>query len=731
MKKFAVLALCIVCCCHSIIAQTFLPFYFTNNVPVHNNQHQMKAPFAGGFSSPQFSDVDLNNDGIKDLFVFDRPRKKISTFINGGKNGLVDYTYAPGYETIFPKNLQNWVLFIDYNNDGLEDIFTYGVPGSIKLYKSFYENDSLKFILVNNILEYEGQAGFPINISVSPSDIPGIADVDVDGDLDVLNFDQSFGSNLEWFKNVSVEYNLPEDSLYFIKQETCWGNFLENAYNSDISLDACNGLQLNRENLSTNKHVGSTVLAFDYDDDSDTDLLLGDISSSRLNFLLNGGNPNDAHITETWQWLKENDTLDTYIYLSTFNLDINNDGLLDVICATNTTETSETKNQIDCYKNTSNSAETRYVHDNENFFTNDILDFGSNSYPAVVDYNNDGLMDIAVGVKYWFNRSDTSSYGMMAMLKNVGTGNKPAFELVDTNFSNLYNLRLFGIRPAFGDLDGDGDMDMITGDTRGFLHYFENIADSNEPMQLQLNQLNIDSISVGTEATPVLFDYNKDGLLDIIAGNRGGALYYLKNSSSNNQLKFEVVDNFFGRALVTDIGVLGGYSAPTVIIESITNTPYIIANNYSGNLYLFSDLYYEANDSIDAFTVNDSIFDNIKTAGTGGVAVHDFNNDGFLEMIIGNINGGLQFYSQNDLITSTTFHQQNEIKIYPNPVKNTLYVGNNIHPLNYQIFDFSGKLINQNKSLTNKLQVQHLQKGLYILKLQKNEKVSYHKFLKH
>jgi len=516
MKKFTIVTLCLLCFYTSIIAQSILPFYLNDEVIVFGeNQYEMKAPLAGGFSAPQFSNIDLNNDGIKDLFVFDRQGNKISTFINGGKAGETDYNYAPEYETLFPKSLTHWVILKDFNNDGVEDIFTYGVPASVKLYKSFYKNDSIQFSLVSNVLEYESQGGFPLNIYVSPADIPGFVDVDLDGDMDVLTFEQLLGSNLEWFKNVAVEYNLPKDSLYFLKEETCWGNFLENAYTSDITLDACEGLKLTHQTENTKKHPGSSVLAFDYDGDTDTDLLLGDISSRRLNFLLNGGTPQDAHITEAYQWFKENDTLDTYVYLAAFNLDINNDGLLDVLCTTNTTQTSETKNHIDWYENTSTDLLTEYTHHKKNFFTNDILDFGSESYPAVVDFDNDGLMDVAVGVKY-FNPVDSSELGIMTLLKNVSTANNIAFELVDTNYNNLYNLKLFGIRPAFSDLDGDGDTDMVSGDDRGFLHYFENIAEQNEPMKLVLNTPNIDSISIGTVAVPTLYDYDNDGLLDII-----------------------------------------------------------------------------------------------------------------------------------------------------------------------------------------------------------------------
>lgn len=725
MKKFTILIISFLYFYSSIVAQTILPFFLNDKVSVDKeNLTEMKAPFAGGFSAPQFSAIDLNNDGIKDLFVFDRQAKKISTFINNGTPGEVDYTYNPAYEKLFPKTLVHWTLLIDYNNDGIEDIFTYGVPGGIKLYKSYYQNDSIQFSLVNKVLEYESQSIGPLNIYVSPADIPGFADVDLDGDIDVLTFEQNLGSNLEWFKNVAVEYNLPEDSLYFVKEQTCWGKFLENAYTSDVKLDACDGLKLTHQNTSLKKHPGSSVLAFDYDGDTDTDLLLGDVGSRRLNFLLNGGNPNEAHITETYQWLQENDTLDTFFYLAAFNLDINNDGLLDVLCTTNTTLTSETKNHIDWYENTSNDDSTNYQHHKENFFTKDILDFGANSYPAVVDFNNDGLMDVAVGANY-FNPTDTSQFGIMAMLKNVSTANNIAFELIDTNFNNFYGLKLFGCRPAFGDLDGDGDTDMVSGDNRGFLHYFENIALENEPMQLQLNTLNIDSISIGSVATPILYDYNNDGLLDIICGERRGGFHYLKNISVDNELKFNYENDLLGLAIIKEEGETLGYSAPTLFIEESTQTPHIIANNYNGNLYLISDL------DKTVFTFTDSIFSNIKTPGVGGVAVYDFNNDGFLEIMIGSANGGLNFYSQKNDIVPIKNYTQNLLKIYPNPATNMLYITNSTALLNSEIFDCTGKLISTKNKVNGKLNIQHLSKGLYILKLQDKEHTFFHRFLKH
>ena len=93
----------------------------TVNLKIKENSVYFKSPFAGGINAGQFSEIDLNLDGIMDLIVFDKSGNKIIPFINNG----LDYIFAPIYRENFPKNLHDWLLLADYNCDGKNDIFTY------------------------------------------------------------------------------------------------------------------------------------------------------------------------------------------------------------------------------------------------------------------------------------------------------------------------------------------------------------------------------------------------------------------------------------------------------------------------------------------------------------------------------------------------------------------------------------------------------------------------------
>src|ERR1035437_6745009 len=77
-------------------------FYYNDNIIVTRNGDTLMLPWAGGLNNPQFSAIDLNGDGIKDLFVFDRDANKVITFINQGIKNKSIFLSPPKYHPLFP-----------------------------------------------------------------------------------------------------------------------------------------------------------------------------------------------------------------------------------------------------------------------------------------------------------------------------------------------------------------------------------------------------------------------------------------------------------------------------------------------------------------------------------------------------------------------------------------------------------------------------------------------------
>ncbi len=116
---------------------------------------------------------------------------------------------------------------------------------------------------------------------------------------------------------------------------------------------------------------------------------------------------------------------------------------------------------------------------------------------------------------------------------------------------------------AFGDMDNDGDKDMITGDEDGNLHYFRNDGGAGNPADFTISQPNYKGIDIGESAKPQIIDVNRDGLPDLLVGERSGTINYFENIGTPQSADFSASPNndFFG-----EIDVMAecctGFSAP-------------------------------------------------------------------------------------------------------------------------------------------------------------------------
>ncbi|MFZ4543651.1 MAG: T9SS type A sorting domain-containing protein [Saprospiraceae bacterium] len=721
------------------------------------NGKQLKYPFAGGLNCPQFSEVDVNQDGLPDLFVFDRIGAQVLVFINKGGVGSINYTFAPEYADNFPR-LQEWVLLRDFDGDGVMDIFAYldsGAIDAVMVYKGYYKDKKIAFSRFTCSGYFENVISWPplgqdrVNLYVSSQDIPDINDIDNDGDLDIITFAQG-GGKVEFYKNISVEKGWGKDSLSFILADECWGKFYESGLTKALNLSTkkneCAHLRPSGAIDRGGLHAGSTVLTYDMDNDGDREILLGDISFKNINLAVNGGNKDTAYMNSQIIDFPHDSGLsvDLDIFPAPFMLDINNDGKKDFIAAPNAINGSEDQNTAWLYENEGTSKIPKFTFLQKNFLSNEMIDLGSYSYPTIGDITGDGLEDLVVGIGNRFI-NPTEQEGRLVLYKNIGSTGNPSFELTDDNWLNFkqFSNSTYHFTPTLGDLDNDGDLDLLVGEYNGQLFYVQNIAGAGKAAVFASPIYGFQNIDVGLHSTPCIVDMNNDGLSDLVLGERNGNFNYLQNKGSignpifDSNLKLAPNSDSFGKALTYSPPNITGHSAPAIL--KFKDSFYLISGSETGKVYQYKGSY---SDLYGTFELSNSLIPNFEKSG--GIfntpAFSTFNRaDGLYQVLSGNARGGLSSFAVNlsKQGTSVGLVNTNEIyncKIFPNPATNQLTIvweSPLAGPIEIEISDNIGCLYIRKivRDAFVNLDIEQLPKGLFIIKIQTEKGVVAKRFI--
>jgi predicted neuraminidase len=187
-----------------------------------------------------------------------------------------------------------------------------------------------------------------------------------------------------------------------------------------------------------------------------------------------------------------------------------------------------------------------------------------------VDYDGDGKTDVIVGVGDWTDYGWDNGYnakgvwtkgplrGFVYFIRNEGTNDKPKYQKPAKIEAAGKDLEVFGWpSPNFADFDGDGDLDLICGEFLDGFTYFENTGSRTEPKYAAGRRLTVppgvtkDTRSAAWKATleakklpgsprpltmdlemitPVAFDWNKDGKLDLVVGDEDGRVAFIENT---------------------------------------------------------------------------------------------------------------------------------------------------------------------------------------------------------
>jgi len=716
-----------ICCQFAVHAQ--FQFNFTDFIPVISDGQNLSKAWDGGFNTPQFSSLDYDYDGDDDLLVFDRGADQIRLFKNVAVGGVPTYQLDLRAHLFFPPNLHYRVTTFDYDNDGRKDLFCYAV-GGIQAYRNVgsaatgLQWQAYSPYLVSNY------AGPNLNLYISGADIPALVDVEGDGDMDILTYHIS-GEHLQYHQNQSQELYGHSDSLVFFLKNRCWGKYREDVTSNSLFLNDtsayCTDGNVGNPELPTNDqlkaHAGSTVLALDLDQSGVLDLVLGDVAYGNLVRLMNGGtspNTNSPMVSADYNFPSNTTPANVQIFPAAFCLDLDFDQKKDLVVAPNANNVSENENSVWFYKNLGSNQAPVFVYQDNDWLQGDMIDHGAGSVPLLYDVNADGLTDMLVANFYAY-KPVLNKEARIAYYQNIGTPASPQLLLVDQDFLNLatsnQGLRLL---PAMGDLNADGKPELLLGKDNGQIAYFENTSTGTNPaFQLQTSALTDNNnvvIQVPLFSAPQLFDYDNDGLLDLMIGHKGGTIHYYRNTGSAMAPIFSLQTTQLGGVSVQSNGP-DGYAIPHFF--KYQDTTYLMVGALDGRIHFYDSIASGASTNFHERSPN-FLGLSAQIGAYAAAAIANLDNDAHLELYVGQDLGGV-FLLENEPGSdlSAAPLEVAPLQVYPNPTNGTLILKGVQGLCSGALISLSGQVVLCFSDLKNQeqLDISSAAEGTYILRL--------------
>ena len=423
------------------------------------------------FSQPRF--INLDNDSDYDFWLGNTNRPPLYIQNNGTATNPV-FGQGPDFLSAISYLAAEMAVSADMNGDGILDLVTGGYTG-LHLFLNSGTNATPVF---------SESGGYFSGLSVGSNPVPDVADVDNDGDLDMV-------------------VGLSEDGsviLYFNTGSAVAGNFSESSSQllGDIGLYAY-------------------PVFCDFDSDSKQDILCGRDSYGFVYYQNIGTASNPV-----WQ---ENNPLFAGLGMSTYwnspdLVDLNSDGQYDLVYGT-------ASGPLQYYVNNGTAQNPSWQQNTALF--GGVLDVGGASNPVFYDFDGDGDYDLISG----------SQMGEIKFYRNTGTAYAPAWQADNSYFASIDHSIYSAV--TVGDVDADGLPDVIVGDLNGGLFFHHNTGTG------LIEQTGVlPDVSVGGWSCPRLIDMDFDGDLDLVVGNEAGNLFYYQNNGTPTSPLWELITGFFG-----------------------------------------------------------------------------------------------------------------------------------------------------------------------------------------
>ncbi len=486
-------------------------------------------PFLGGVNRPKIQWLDWDTDGDIDLFILDASGY-LRYLENQGNSSMPDFhLITTNYQDIY---CGGWFYFGDFDFDGQKDLMAQNDDNSNHL--SYLKNVGENLYFMEILSSISGEY-----VTSSSVMTPTFSDIDNDGDLDF--FTGNMTGTLTYYENIGLEGGIPKFE------------FITNSW-QDIYI--VGGVR------TDDRHGASAITFIDLDGDGDLDLSWGDYFQQSLYIIWNSSSvasPNECYLNsdetdcneDPGCWWASGKDMCYLIYMNevatqyppeepiisagqnmpTF-ADLDGDGDEDLfVTVLSGAYGNQLVNNFFYYKNTGSNSNPQYNYITNNYFS--TLDIFSNSSPELIDIDNDGDLDLFIANQY--DLSETPWVGKIHFFRNTGSESNPQFEEETTSLLNENMGQM--LSPEFGDLDGDGDMDLLVGDFNGFIQYFENISLGNNLTFTFIEE--VGDIDLSGNSVPTLGDLDGDGDLDMLVGQLNGLLVFYRNVGNTSQYNFQ------------------------------------------------------------------------------------------------------------------------------------------------------------------------------------------------
>jgi hypothetical protein len=407
-------------------------------------------------------------------------------------------------------------------------------------------------------------------------------------------------------------------------------------------------------------------------------------------------------------------------FLGAYYVDVNNDEVKDLLVSPNSFSDAADRQSLMLYINEGENDLPSFVKIQDDFLQEGMIDLGNSAYPVVFDVNQDGLKDLLIANRKYFELGNNFT-SVIHYYQNTGTPEVPQFELIDDNWLNIPSFNWQSVYPTFGDVNGDGAFDLITGDQEGVLHLMQNAAAAGEPVDFSgtpvtLTDSNDELIDIGQNATPQLFDVDNDGLLDLLIGELNGCVNYYRNSGTAQEYSFVLMEDSIGDVAATSLLGIQGRSVPHMIRNS-AGLMELFVGTETGQINHYTNI---ENNIFGQFNLVTTDFESIREGEKSAVSFADLTNDGQQDFFVGNIGGGVGFYRHLPVSTDREPVAEH-LRIFPNPAADqiTVTLSGAIDPsYQVQVFDLNGRCVLSQPHTGGRavFSVEHLSKGLYVIK---------------